>query len=75
MIVMFEPVPFDTGRTDDDTAAVIWKRGRKQLVLNLNCYGSYRASCGLINPAGGFTNDVNFEIAWEWFCSNNETLP
>lgn len=72
--MMFEPVPFDTGRTDDDTAAIIWRRGRKQLVLNLNCYGSYNVSCGLISPAAGSIENVNFDIAWKWFCDDSDTL-
>jgi len=72
---MFCPIPDDSGRTDDDCASVVWKRGRKRLVMNLNCYGSTTIRCGLAYPAGGSVLVDSFEDAWKWYCSEEKDLP
>lgn len=72
---MFAPIPFTSVRTDDDCAAVQWKRGRKNVVMNLDCYGGSRVSVGLSDPPGGVVNMPSLESAWLWFCSPLEELP
>jgi len=56
-------------------AVGMWYRGRKQLVFYLTCYGSCFANIGLRNPPGGGVDNLKFEDAWKWFCSENEELP
>ena len=72
---IYAPVPEECGPSDDDCAVAIWRRGRKVLVLHLNCYGTVEANVGLRNPPGGMTYTETFEDAFKWYASDDETLP
>lgn len=73
---MFIPVPYESHRSDDDCAAVSWRRGRKRLTLMLTCYGSPPiVRGGLAEPPGGVYHFSSFEEGWKWWCNDEVSLP